>query len=165
MNEGPSTLLVVLVVVAASVAALVLLSLFQKGVLAALKGPLSARVRVRYPDEAQVLAADYGANSFGLESKGKLQLRGNGALVLTPKELRFFQYMPESEVEIPLTKITEISFVRSHLGKATPYRLLKVQFAGQAGPDSIAVFVRDPDAMRTQLEQARSAASKSSTES
>ena len=73
--------------------------------------------------------------------------------------------MPESEVEIPLTKITDVSFVKSHLGKATVYRLLKVQFAGEAGPDSIAVFVRDPDGMRAQLEQARLASSKSSTDS
>ena len=64
---------------------------------------------------------------------------------MTKDALVFFHYLPKRDFVVPLERICEVSFVRSHLGKATPYRLLKVQFEGESGPDSLAFFVNDPD--------------------
>ncbi|MBK9051763.1 MAG: hypothetical protein IPL78_12865 [Chloroflexi bacterium] len=44
---------------------------------------------------------DLKANSFGLESAGVWQARGNGGLVLTGKELHFFMLIPNKEVRVP----------------------------------------------------------------
>lgn len=146
---------IALIIAGGVVVLLALLTLLPRVVLASIRGPLAARVRARYPDETRLIASDFTANSFGLESKGVLQARGNGALVLSPTELCFFQYMPEREIEIPLDRIVDVSFTRSHLGKATPFRLVKVQFEGPTGPDSIAVMVRRPDELRAQIDRAR----------
>lgn len=121
----------------------------------AMRGPLEARVTRRYP--TGVVASDFGANSFGLTSLGKFQARGNGALVLTATELTFFQLVPEREIVIPLSSILELSLTRSHLGKATPFKLLKISFRGEAGEDSIAVFLRRPAPFLAEIEGKRSA--------
>ncbi len=134
-----------------------LMGLVQRGALRAIAGPLSARVRARYPDEAALLSTDLTANSFGLESKGAFQSRGNGALVVAPDELVFFQYLPERDFVVPLGKILEVTFAHSHLGKATPFRLVKVRFRGEEGPDSLAFMVQKPDELRDRIERARKA--------
>jgi hypothetical protein len=159
VNGVMATTLQVLGVVAATVAFYgVIFVLVPRAVLAAIRKPLVARVKARYPNGTDVVASDYTANSFGLESLGRTQLRGNGAFVITGKELVFFQYMPERDFVIPLAQVAKVSFCRSHLGKATLFRLVKICFQGEAGSDSIAVLVKHPDALRNQIEQARSAA-------
>lgn len=46
------------------------------------------------------LLRDEDANSFGVESKGKWQVRGNGNLALTKHELLFAQWVPNRVVRI-----------------------------------------------------------------
>lgn len=105
-----------------------------------------ARVAQRYT-KAEILLQDDLAQSYGLESRGVSQTRGNGTLVLTTSTLHFFQFSPDQEIEIPVSKITETKIVRSHLGKTAGVDLLHVTFSTAAGtPDSIAWVVR-PSAM------------------
>jgi hypothetical protein len=121
-----------------------------------MKKPLEARIAAQYA-EHEVLLKDLGANSFGLESKGVFQLRGNGALVLTASHLHFFQFLTKREVRIPLGAITELGFTHTHLGKATTRNLLKVRFEEGGKADSIAWYVNDPQAWKERIEEARAA--------
>jgi hypothetical protein len=116
-------------------------------------GPkLKARVAQVYkPDE--IVFEDLKANNFGLESKGAMQARGNGALVLTARELHFFQLLPARDVRIPLDSITEVKTVRSHLGKTVGRSLLYVSFAVDGNQDAMAWSVADVEAWLSKLER------------
>lgn len=153
------TVLLVLAAVLAVVASIALLlvgiGLVSRLTLKAIAGPLRERVEANVPS-SDVVRLDLGANSFGLSSKGPAQARGNGALVLTPTALRFFQLVPAIEVAVPLTDIREITLVRSHLGKSVGYRLVKVTFGTSGGSDAIAWFVPEPEAWAEAIETARS---------
>lgn len=119
-----------------------------------MKGPLEARIAAHYrPDE--VLMRDLTANSFGLESRGVWQGRGNGALVLTDEYLHFFRFVPGADLRVPLRAITDLAFTRSHLGKATIQDLLKVRFTVDGKPDSIAWYLADPRAWKERIEEAQ----------
>lgn len=96
---------------------------------------------------------DLKANSFGVESAGVFQLRGNGGLVLTGKYLHFFMFLPGREVCVPLDAITEITITKSHLGKATIYDLLKVHYSVAGKMDSIAWYLTDPQAWNNKIEE------------
>lgn len=117
-----------------------------------MKPNLEARVQAQYrtPD---IVLVDMTANSFGQESLGLSQIRGNGALVLTPRVLHFFQFLPQREVVIPLTAITAVSLTKSHLGKATIYDLLKVEFVTDGRSDAIAWYVADAAAWKARIEE------------
>jgi hypothetical protein len=96
---------------------------------------------------------DLAANNFGLESWGVWQGRGNGALVLTMGCLHFFRFVSGGELRVPLEAITEVAFTKTHLGKATIYDLLKVRFAVDGKPDSIAWYLNDPKAWKSRIEE------------
>ncbi len=103
-------------------------------------------------DANQVLAFDEGANCFGVESKGKGQVRGNGCLALSPKGLLFIMWVPRKELHVPLDRITSVERVKSHLGKSIFRELLKVNFVNAEGQqDSAAWYVRDLSAWETAL--------------
>ncbi|MGD8412685.1 MAG: hypothetical protein PVF33_00545 [Candidatus Latescibacterota bacterium] len=91
----------------------------------------------------QIVRESIGANFFGRSSKGIGQIRGNGALVLTPQELYFIMFAPRKELIIPLDDVTSVSTPRSHLGKTIGSKLLKVDFRTPAGEDAAAWAVRD----------------------
>jgi hypothetical protein len=98
------------------------------------------------------------ANSFGVESAGKRQVRGNGSLALTEEELVFAQWVPDRIVRIPRASIIEVTTPRSHLGKTMFRKLLKVTWETESGaPDSIALLVRDLDAWVEAVQPATSA--------
>jgi len=85
-----------------------------------------------------------GANFFGQESKGLMQLRGNGNLMLTRSELYFKQWLRKKEILIPISKIQTAEIVTSYLHKSVGRPLLKVTFLNELGKiDSIAWWVRD----------------------
>lgn len=107
-------------------------------------------VRQRFPNAIAVVP---GANFFGQESKGVLQTRGNGTLVLTDTELYFEKFIPRQEIHIPLSTIQRIETAKSHLGKTVFRPLLKVVYQNEAGqPDSIAWLVPDVEGLKQQLE-------------
>lgn len=92
-----------------------------------------------------------GANSFGVQSAGALQLRGNGGLVLTANELHFFMLVPSRELRIPLADIREVKTVKSHLGKTVAQPLLHVRWAIGEGEEAVAWWVRDVEAWKAKL--------------
>ena len=121
-----------------------------------MQGPLEHRIAAHYrPDE--ILMQDLRANSFGLESAGVWQLRGNGALVLTGTQLHFFMFLPASDLCVPLNAITELTTTKSHLGKATIYDLLKVHFSADGKMDSIAWYLTDPQTWKNSIEALKAA--------
>jgi hypothetical protein len=93
-----------------------------------------ARVRaLERADEAlrgeAIILRDTGASFFGLASRGKGQVRGNGVLVLTDRQLWFHMWLPSRELALPLESITAVSTPRSHLGKSVGMPLLAVHLA------------------------------------
>lgn len=117
-----------------------------------MKPMLEARIAAHHdPDE--ILLKDLGANSFGQDSQGVWQVRGNGGLVLTPECLHFFMFLPKRDLCVPLDTITEMTITKSHLGKATVFDLLKVRFSMDNKSDSIAWYLNDPTAWKNRIEQ------------
>ncbi len=111
-----------------------------------------------------VIRLDWGANYFGRQAGGRGQVRGNGALILTGRELIFILAYPRRETVIPLTGITGVSLARSHRGRTIFQKLLKVEFAAEPGAvtsdpnpgaDAIAWSVPDPAAWQQAVESAR----------
>jgi hypothetical protein len=87
---------------------------------------------------------DETANSFGVESAGATQIRGNGCLAATEEEVVFVMWLPRRELRIPRDRITAVERVRSHLGKTIGHELLRLRYIDEAGrPDSMAWFVQD----------------------
>jgi hypothetical protein len=122
-----------------------------KVILHLMRGQLEDRIALQY-QPIEILMEDLKANSFGVESAGVWQLRGNGGLVLTGKNLHFFMFLPKSEICIPLETITELAITKSHLGKATPFDLLKVSYSVKGKKDSIAWYLTDPAAWKRKIE-------------
>jgi hypothetical protein len=117
-------------------------------------GPkLEKRIHAVYKPEDVVLQ-DLKALSFGLESKGVTQSRGNGALVLTGKDLAWFQFTPDFDLRIPLDSITKVDAVKWHLGKSLGKEVLFVAFTNNGKPDSMAWNVMDLAGWRAKLETA-----------
>jgi hypothetical protein len=107
-------------------------------------GRLRRRAGAHFAGEALLREDD--ANSFGVESAGKWQVRGNGNLALTKQELLFAQWVPNRLVRIPRDSIIEVRTARSHLGKTVFRDLLKVVWTTEVGTqDSIALWVKDLD--------------------
>jgi hypothetical protein len=105
----------------------------------------------------RILLLEDGANSFGVESRGRWQIRGNGCLAATADEILFIMWWPRREVRIPRSAITGVERARSHLGKTVGHQLLRVHFTSAEGrPDSIAWWVRDVSRWETLLAAPRS---------
>ena len=93
--------------------------------------------------DRKIIHSDSFANYFGLESQGIKQIRGNGILILTEKELYFELYLPKKTITIPINQITKIETPRSHLGKSKLKKLLKIIYTNQnLEKDSIAWLVK-----------------------
>jgi hypothetical protein len=106
-------------------------------------GPLRRRA-ARHFAGLDALRMD-DANTFGVESRTALQVRGNGTLALTADELLFAQWVPDRLLRIPRAAITEVTTARSWLGKTTGRQLLLVRWTAGAGGDAIALWVKDLD--------------------
>jgi hypothetical protein len=94
------------------------------------------------------------ANFFGIESRGVMQIRGNGILLLTGTDLVFEMFQPSREFLIPLANIVKIELVDSHLTKTVFQPLLKVYFTNDEGDaDSVAWWVANPTEWKNMLEK------------
>ena len=116
-----------------------------------MQSPLNDRIGAQYQPE-EIRMKDLQALSFGRESAGVWQLRGNGGLVLTGKQVHFFMFFPPSNLCIPLDAIDELTITKSHLGKATRADLLKVRFSVDGKRDSIAWYLTDPKVWKSTME-------------
>jgi hypothetical protein len=56
------------------------------------------------------------ANSFGVESEGMFQIRGNGCLILTDDVVAFDLWVPRKKLRIPRSRIRRVEVRRQHLG-------------------------------------------------
>jgi hypothetical protein len=99
-----------------------------------LKRETNAEVR-RVLAEKPIALTEEMALCFGVESRGKFQLRGTGCLALTADEVLFVMWLPRREIRIPRSSITSIETPLSHLGKTQFTRLLRVRFATSEGND------------------------------
>ncbi len=94
--------------------------------------------------EREILKKSIDANFFGLQTLGIGQLRGNGLLILTERDVIFNRYVPKKEFRIPLKSIIRIESSKSHLSKTISRFLLKIVFINSKGEeDSIAWTVGD----------------------
>lgn len=151
MLDSQGTVIIAIVIIGLIGLGLIVITLVAKGTLQLIKTPLENRITALYkPDE--IIMKDLTANNFGLESAGVWQARGNGGLVLTGKALHFFMFVPRKDIYVPLDAITELTLTKRHLGKATIYNLLKVSFSVDGKMDSIAWYLTDPQAWKTQIE-------------
>jgi hypothetical protein len=130
-------------IVAALAFMFVMFAIVPKVVLKRVQAKLEARIAAEIPAD-QIVRQDVVVISLGLDSRGVTQARGNGALVLTPTQLRWLQLKPQrNDVTIPLASITTIDTKTSHLGKSYGKPLLHVTFARDGAPDSIAWYTTD----------------------
>lgn len=110
------------------------------------------KTRARVATEVQarlgagrILLVEDRANSFGVESLGRGQIRGNGCLAATDDEILFVMWFPRREIRIPRDRVTSVERARAHLGKTVGRELIRVRFTNENGrPDSIAWWVSDP---------------------
>ena len=104
--------------------------------------------------DRDIIKMSPGANFFGQESLGRIQIRGNGTLILTENTLFFKLWMPQKKVFINISSIVELKIVASYLGKTKNCPLLKIIFINKdGGTDSIAFFVADTNDWRIEIEK------------
>lgn len=77
--------------------------------------------------------------------------------MLTKDYLHFFRFVRGADLRVSLGAITELSFTKSHLGKATIYDLLKVRFSVDGTTDAIALYLTDPKAWKNTIEELKAA--------
>lgn len=147
-----SALTALAIALAALAFSFVVFVLLPKALLKGMRGSLEARVEARLSAGATLVYAEYTASSFGVESRGALQWRGNGALILTEKTLAFFQLFVEHELVIPVERIQALRLVHKHLGKATTSRLLRIEFQGNERLDAVAFWVPKPEELKALIE-------------
>ena len=94
-------------------------------------------------DDTIILSSVVGANFLGIESKGPWQMRGNGVLVLTSKELYFEMWVPKRIIKLPLSAVKEVSSAFTHAGNSKGVPLLKVRFQDDDVEDVVAWLVDD----------------------
>ena len=147
-----------LIIGAGILVGVIVIFVVPKLVTKAMEPVLERRISKMYASE-QIILRDLEALTLGLESRGVLQGRGNGALVLTANELCWLRFVPESsDLRIPRETITKVDTVKTHLGKTYGQDLLRVTFTNNGKPDSMAWYVMDVGAWRAKLgEPARTA--------
>jgi hypothetical protein len=131
---------------------LVVLLAVIRWIMSRVRNRLDEAVRLKFAGRT-IVRQSIGANFFGRLSHGVVQIRGNGALVLTQKELYFLQAVPRREITIPLEVITAVTTPRSHLGKSVILRLLRVDFREAARADAIAWALHDVDSWKADIER------------
>ena len=148
---GGGILLGILIAAGVAILLVAIFLVVPKLVTNSMEPSLQRRIDAVYSPE-QVVLKDLKCVTLGLQSRGVLQSRGNGALVLTAHELAWFRFIPEStDLRIPLESVTKVDTVKTHLGKTYGRDLLRVTFTNDGQPDSIAWYVVDLGAWLTQL--------------
>jgi hypothetical protein len=105
-----------------------------------------------------VVLVDDSADSFGIESRGYFQVRGNGCLVANSTAILFVPWGHDDELWIPLDRVLSVDTTDSHLGKAKGVMLLRVRFVDEEGrQNSVAWAVKDPMRWVNALRAARGA--------
>lgn len=135
-------------------AGLVLVSLFLRGLVGAVSNAGAAAIASVYGADQIVLSDDL-ANCFGKRSRGPMQLRGNGGLVLTEELLHFIPLAGGPRVKVSLSDVTEVKLVGSFLGKTVGRKLLQVSWTDGETDDAAAFVVKDPARWHAEIERLR----------
>jgi len=101
--------------------------------------------------DGDIVVEDRMANFFGVTSAHPWQMRGNGCLILSTKEIYFQRWSPQWDLRFPRDAITRVELVKKHLGKRVGRSLLKLTWRTEEGEDSVAFLVSDPDAWVREL--------------
>lgn len=100
---------------------------------------------LRLHPEPTLRRIDPMANLFGLQSRGRRQIRGNGVLLATSEGLYFRMLLPGRVIDIPLADITGFGTESRFLGKSCGAPLLRVDYRSGGATESAAWAVRDLD--------------------
>jgi hypothetical protein len=96
--------------------------------------------------DSAVLFKDSSANFFGQESKGHMQIRGNGIFIITDENILFYRYLPQMELKIPVENIIAVESAGSFLGKSIFRPLLKIKFKTPSGnQDTAAWYLKEQE--------------------
>lgn len=144
-----------LIFVGSFIATIGLLAVILRQITGFMRQVLVRRIAESFAAGERLLLQDLSANFIGRQSAGGMQLRGNGALVLTSGSLEFLMLWPNRRIRIPVSSITGTSVVRSHCGRTIGRDLLKVQYMTGAGEDSMAWYVPDVRGWQNQLDTVR----------
>ena len=94
--------------------------------------------------DSEILGVTSKANFFGVLSKGKMQIRGNGILILTMNQIYFELWKPNRKYTIPITQIKSVSHPKWFLGKSKFRNLLRIDFVNESHEnDAIAWLIPD----------------------
>ncbi len=116
---------------------------------------LLRRARERFP-ESEIVRLSPDANYFGRKTRGVAQVRGNGVLVLTRRELWFSLAAPRKDTAIPLRDIISVRIENSFLYKTVFRPLLVVRFSFEGDHDEIGWWVPDAELWMREIESLRS---------
>ena len=112
-----------------------------------------ADVRAKYPAARLVIP---NALFVGQESKGVAQVRGNGTLAVTDREMYFRRWLPDTEYVILLDSIQTIETPLAFLHKSYRRPLLRVNYRAENGqPDAMGWYVPDAESVKRQIEALR----------
>jgi len=100
----------------------------------------------------EVIGATTRANFFGFKSLGSMQIRGNGAIVLTNEFLYFIRATPFQEHIVPIKKIKQISLPKSFNGKSVFKQLLCIHYQNDGQEEAIAWAVKNPERWKVTIE-------------
>lgn len=102
----------------------------------------------------EIRAIELYAAFAGIESEGKYQRKGRGALVLTDTELWFRRDSEGMPLRLPLGGIIDVETVRFYLGRKRAAPMIKVTFHAELGRDSAAWKVDRPQQWHHELTRA-----------
>ncbi len=94
-------------------------------------------------DEVRFLRGPAFINFSGIESRGALQIRGNGFMALTDRDLRITRAIPAAEWRIPHEQITRASLESAFLLRWKWRKVLVITFEQEGRQDRIGLYVRD----------------------
>lgn len=92
----------------------------------------------------EIIAIHKMANFVGRKSRFVAQVRGNGVLALTDRQLAFFMLLPKKEFRVPLERIQRIDHPLWFCGKSVGRELLVVHYLDEEGAED-AVGFRVPE--------------------
>lgn len=93
-------------------------------------------------EEVRFLRGPEFINLSGIESRGIFQIRGNGFMALTDRDLRITRAVPAAEWRIPHWQLKRASLESSFLLKWTWRKVLVVAFEQEGRQDRIGIYVR-----------------------
>ncbi len=131
-----------IIIILSVISGIVLLLIILKTVFSSTQRALNELIQNKFIKQDIILSTTR-ANCFGIKSKGGMQIRGNGALVLTKEILYFLMLVPHKEYIIPINSISDISTPKSFNGKSIFSPLLCIRFNIDNKVDEIAWVVNN----------------------